>query len=142
VTISRETAIGLVVSALAVVAMAFDHLIDVDEGFPADPPAFLISVAVVLAFAVLVFRLVVPRTKNGPAPAERAAKRGFVCGLLALPSIALIWLGVPFVVAGGAIALGLLGLGGERRRLAIAGIALGSLVLVVSTAFSDWTSSS
>jgi len=141
VAISRETAIGLGVSTLAVVAMAFDHLIDVEEGFPADPPAFLIAVVVVLAVALIVFGLLVPRTKKGPAPAEQAAKRGFVCGLLAVPSIGFIWLGVPFVVAGGAIALGLIGRGGDRRRLATAALVLGSAVLVVCTAFSDWSSS-
>jgi hypothetical protein len=140
--ISRETAIGLGVSALAVVAMAFDHLIDVEEGFPADPPAFLIAVAIILVLALIVFGRLVPRTKSGPALAERAAKRGFVCGILAVPSIGLIWLGVPFVVAGGAIALGLLGRGGDRTQLATAAIVLGSAVLLVCTAFSDWTSSS
>ena len=128
-------------STLAIVAMAFDHLIDVEEGFPADPPAFLIAVGLVLVVAVIVFGIVVPRAKQGPSPAERAAKRGFVCGVLAVPSISLIWLGIPFVVAGGAIALGLLGRSSERRRLATAAIVLGSLVLVVSTAFTDWTSS-
>jgi hypothetical protein len=129
------------VSALAVVAMAFDHLIDVEEGFPADPPAFLIAVAIILALALFVFGRLVPRTKTGPAPAERAARRGFACGVLAVPSIGLIWLGVPFVVAGGAIALGLLGRGSDKPRLATAGILLGSAVLAVCTAFSDWTSS-
>jgi hypothetical protein len=70
----------------------------------------------------------------------RAAKRGLVCAVLALPAISLIWL-VPFVLAGGAIALGLLGRRSDRGRLALAAIAIGGFVLAVCTVFSDWTSS-
>jgi hypothetical protein len=138
--VSRETAIGLGATSLAVVAMAFDHLVDVDEGFPADPAAFAISVALILVVAGIVFGLVIPRTKRAAVPAEQAAKRSLVCGVLAVPSLVLVWLGVPFPVAGGAVALGLLGLEGERRRLALAGVALGGLVLALSVIGTDWKS--
>jgi hypothetical protein len=61
--------------------------------------------------------------------------------LISVVAIALIWLGVTFVLAGGAVALGLLGRRGERSRMAYAAIAIGTIVLVMSAVFSDWTSS-
>ena len=64
-----------------------------------------------------------------------------IVSMISFFTIALIWLGVTFVVAGGAIALGLLGLGGGRRRWAIVALIIGTGVLVVSTVFSDWGSS-
>jgi hypothetical protein len=39
------------------------------------------------------------------------------------------WLGLPFVLAGGGVALGLLGRDGTRGRAALAAIALGGLVI-------------
>jgi hypothetical protein len=64
----------------------------------------------------------------------RAGRRSFL-------AIALIWLGLTFFLAGGAIALAGSGRDSERRVPAWAAIAVGVLVLGVSTAFSDWTSS-
>jgi hypothetical protein len=49
---------------------------------------------------------------------------------------------VTFPIAGGTLALGLLGRAGNRRWLALLAIAVASIVLVVATVFSDWTSSS
>lgn len=42
----------------------------------------------------------------------------------------MLWLGLPFVLGGGGIALGLLGRHGERSRLATAAVVLGALVVV------------
>jgi hypothetical protein len=137
---SRESVIGAAVTALALVAMGFDHLVGDDPGLE-DPVAFLISAAFVLVTAGIVFGVVVPRAKAASNSAERTARDGLVVGVISFFTIALIWLGVTFVVAGGAIALGLLGLGGQRRRWAVAAIVVGSGVLVVSTVFSDWGSS-
>ena len=137
---SRENVIGAAVTALALVAMVFDHLLGDDPGLE-DPVAFLISAAFVLLTAGIVFGVVVPRAKADPRRAERAARDGLIMSVISFFAIALIWLGVTFVVAGGAIALGLLGLDGGRRRWAIAAIVIGTGVLVVSTVFSDWGSS-
>jgi hypothetical protein len=137
---SRERIIGAAVTALALVAMVFDHLLGDDPGLE-DPVAFVVSATVVLLTAGIVFGVVVPRAKASSRSAERAARDGLIVSVISFFTIALIWLGVPFVVAGGAIALGLLGLGGERRRWALAAIVIGSFVLVVSTVFSDWGSS-
>jgi hypothetical protein len=136
---SRESVIGAAVTALAL-SMVFDHLLGDDPGLE-DPVAFLIAAALVLLTTGIVFGLVVPRAKAAANPSERAARDGLVVSVISFFTIALIWLGVTFVVAGGAIALGLLGLGGQRRRWALAAIVVGSGVLVVSTVFSDWGSS-
>ena len=137
---SRENVIGAAVIALALVAMVFDHLLGDDPGLE-DPVAFVVSAAFVLLTAAIVFGVVVPRAKADPTPAERAARDGLILAVISFFAIALIWLGVTFVVAGGAIALGLLGRGGRRRRWAVAAIVIGTGVLVVSTVFSDWGSS-
>jgi hypothetical protein len=139
--VSRETGIGIVVTAVAIVAMAFDHLRGDDPGLE-DPIAFVISSVLCLAAFAVVFGVVIPRTKAAEDPTERAGKRGLVCSLVAVPSIALLWLGLPWVIGGGGVALGLLGLSGERRRLAAAAIAIGAFVLVLTAIGSDWRSDS
>jgi hypothetical protein len=120
--------------------MVFDHLMGDDPGLE-DPVAFVVSAALVLIAAGVVFGVVVPRAQAAPNPAARAARDGLVVSVISFFTIALIWLGVTFVVAGGAIALGLIGLGGRRRPWAIAAIVIGSGVLLVSTVFTDWGSS-
>ena len=63
---------------------------------------------------------------------ERAAKTAIVLAGIAVVGIPLVfWLGLPFVLAGGGIALGLLGLGGRRRRLALGAVTLGSVVIAL-----------
>jgi hypothetical protein len=130
--ISREAWIALGVTALAIVAMAFDHLIGDDPGLE-DPPAFLISSGLSVALALIVFLLVIPRVKAGPKPADRAAKYGIVFSALAIvPGLGLSWLGLPFVLAGGGIAMGIAGRPGARKRLATAAIVVGLLALVLN----------
>ena len=130
--ISRETSIGVAVSALAVGAMGIDHLIGTesqpgDDSGLADPAAFLISVALSLALAALLFGVVVRQgTRDDP---DRAAKKAIACSLLAVPAIALLFLGLPFPLAGAGIALGLLGREGSRQRLATAAVGIGALVI-------------
>ena len=63
---------------------------------------------------------------------ERAAGQAAACSWLAVvPGIAVLWLGVPFVLAGGGVALGLLARRSERPRLATAAIVVGALVLAL-----------
>jgi hypothetical protein len=63
-----------------------------------------------------------------------AAKRGFALSVVAAVGMFLLfWLGVPFVLGAGGVALGLVGLEGERRRLATAAAILGGLVVVLGT---------
>jgi alkylation response protein AidB-like acyl-CoA dehydrogenase len=131
--LSRDSAIGIGAAALAVAAMVVDHLLEEDGGLSADPPGFAIFTAVALIAAAIVFGVVVPRLRAGSP--ERAAKGAFVCSLLAVVALVLaLWLGLPFVLGGGAVALGLFGRDGERRRLATAAIAIGTLVVLLGTA--------
>ena len=135
--ISRETKIGLGVSALTVGAMAIDHLIGTedepgDDPGLADPAAFLISVAISLILAALLFGVVVRRAARDENP-DRAARKAIVCALLAVPAMALLFLGLPFPLAGAAIALGLIGREGARSRIAAAAVAVGALVIALGT---------
>jgi hypothetical protein len=129
--------IGVASLGLAVLAMAIDHLVgtedDGDGELLADPVTFAISVAVSGAAALVLFGWLIPRvTSQGR---ERAATTGLVCSLLSLvPGVALLWLGLPFVMAGAGVALGLEGRRSERRRQAVASIVVGLAVLGLGTA--------
>ena len=134
----RSAAIGLAVTALAVVAMAFDHLRGDDPGW-GDPPAFFISVAICLVVAIGLFGLLIPRLARDP---DRAARWGLGIGVLSVLCMVLVWLGVPWIVGGSAIALGLIGRAGSRTRVATAAIVLGAITLVLCGIGSDWSSES
>lgn len=116
--------------------MAIDHLVGTeeepgDDPGVADPAAFVISVVVSLALAALLFGIVVRRgAQDDP---DRAARKAIACSILAVPAIALLFLGLPFPLAGAGIALGLLGREGGRRRLATAAVAIGVLVIALGT---------
>jgi len=129
-TLSRATWIGVAVTALAVAAMAVDHLMGDDPAVLEDPFAFALSAVLCVALAAFVFGRLVPRTKAASDYAERASRRALVLSALAVIGAPLVfWLGLPFVLAGGGVALGLLGSDGSRRRIALAAIALGMLVI-------------
>jgi hypothetical protein len=131
--VSRETRIGIAVTALAVAAMAVDHLLGDDPGLE-DPPVFLVSAALCILLAAFVFGWLVPRTTSAADAAERAAKRALLLSALAVVAIpALFWLGLPFVLAGGGIALGLVGRQSRHDRLALAAVVLGGLVIALGT---------
>lgn len=124
--LSSETRVGLFVGALAVGAMVVDHLI------PGDPVAFLVTSTVALALAAAIFGHIIPRTKANPEASTLAAKRGTLCSLLAVLSIPTLFVGLPFVLGGGGIALGLLGRDGDRKHLAITAVVVGALVVLFS----------
>lgn len=118
--------------------MAVDHLLGNESDNPdtglVDPVAFVVSVALSIGVAVLLFGRVVPRAESrGPA---RAAVVGVILSVLSfVPGIGFLWLGFPFVIAGAGIALGLVGLSGARRRLAILALAIAAAPILVGTSF-------
>ena len=112
--------------------MAIDHLIGTedepgDDPGLADPIAFFISVATSLLLAALLFGVVVRRAARDDP--DRIATKALAYSLLAVPAMALLFLGVPFPLAGAGIALGLLGREGARSGVATAAIAIGVLVI-------------
>jgi hypothetical protein len=126
-SVSRETLIGL-----AAITLAVDHLIGSDPGLE-DPVAFVITVSLSLALWGVLFGRVIPRTKTATNPGETAATRGLVCSLLALfPGVPTMFVGLPFVLSAGAIALGLLGRDSSKSGRARAAIVIGSLVLALA----------
>jgi hypothetical protein len=115
--------IGVVATAVAIGAMAADHLMGDDPGLE-DPPAFFVAAGLCVLVAILLFGIVLPRTSE-----ERAARRGFISSVLAVVSIPLAFLGFFFVLAAGGIALGRMGEG----RLATAAVAIGAVVGTLGT---------
>lgn len=131
---SRETWIGIAATALAVAAMAVDHLMGDDAPILEDPAAFLLASFLCVSLALYVFGRLVPRTKESQDAPVLAAKRGFALSVVAAVGMFLLfWLGVPFVLGAGGVALGLAGLAGERRRLATAAAILGGVVVGLGT---------
>ena len=128
----RETTIAVAVAAVSVVTMAIDHLIgtesEPDESGAAEPIAFVASTALALALTGVLFRFVVRPAHRDP---DAAATKAIVCSVLAVATVPLLFLAVPFPFAGAGIALGLLGRDGERRRLATAAAVIGALVVAL-----------
>jgi hypothetical protein len=132
VAATRETSIAVAVAAVSVVTMAIDHLIGTeaerDESQAAEPIAFVATTALALVLTGVLFRFVV---RPAYADANGAATRAIVCSVLAVATVPLLFLAVPFPLAGAAIALGLLGRDGRRRRLATAAAVIGVLVIAL-----------
>ena len=59
-----------------------------------------------------------------------AARRGIVVSVLAALSMPTLFVGFPFVLGAGGVALGLLGRNGRRHRLATAAEVIGALVVL------------
>lgn len=131
---SLERRLAVVSVALALAAMAVDHLMGDDPGLE-DPPMFAIACGLSLALAALLFGRVVPAVSGAAEPARRAARDGLLCSTLAVfPGITTLWLGLPFVLAGCGLALGVTARQqGERGLRANAAIAIGALALVGAT---------
>ena len=116
--------VGLVAVALAAGAMAVDHLL------PGDWAAFLVTAALSMVTAAVLFGRYIPRVARREDGTRHSAAAGLLCSVLAIvPGIALLWLGFPIVVGGAGLALGLLGRAGERRLLAGLAVALGTVAM-------------
>lgn len=133
-----DVVIGIVVTVLAVVAMWFDHMRGDDPGFE-DPVAFFLSAGLCIALAAVLFGYVVRGVRLDP---DSAARRGVITSVISVVTIALVWLGVPWIVAGAGIAMGTIGLRAERRRFAVLAIVIGACTLILCGIGSDWSSES
>lgn len=130
IAVSRERAIGIWAAALAIAALAVDHLMGSDPGLE-DPGAFAIASALSLALAALMFGRVVPRAISADVAGERTARDGLISSVVAvIPGITTIWLGLPFILAGAGLALGLASRRRQPSGRATAAIAIGALVLL------------
>jgi energy-converting hydrogenase Eha subunit A len=112
--------------------MAIDHLIGTnaerDESQAAEPIAFFATSALALALTAAFFRFVVVPASGDP---DVAGKRAILYSVFAVVTVPLLFLAVPFPFAGVAIALGLIGRDGRRRRLATAAAVIGVAVVAL-----------
>ena len=128
--VDRDTLVAASVAVLLIVAMAIDHLVGTDreageQSGLVDPGAFVLSVVVSGLLMAVLFLFIVRRTRDPDA----AAMRGALCSALAVPAIALTFLGLPYPLAAAGIALGLRGRLGTRRTLASAAVVVGSVIV-------------
>ena len=128
----RETAIAVAVSLVVAGTMAIDHLIGTtdpnDPGFE-DPGAFVLSVGLALALVALFFGRVVRRAVRDEP--EESTLKAVAFSLLAVLTLPLLFLAVPFPFAGAGLALGLHARGGRSWKLATAAVVVGGFVLVL-----------
>jgi hypothetical protein len=131
--VRRETAVAVAVSALAVGAMAIDHLLGTEsepgESGLADPEAFFVGTGIALVLTAVLFGVVVRRAVR--AEPEDAALKSLAYSVLGVATLPLLFVAVPFPLAGAGIALGLHALRSPRRRLATSSIVVGALVVAL-----------
>ena len=130
--LSRESWIGVGAAALAVAAMAVDHLLDEDGGL-ADPPVFAISVVLIVVVTAVVFGRVVPAVKVGDNGPRRAVSAGFFSAPQRLALVIPLgsWLGLPFPLAAGAFVLGVRGRDSDRRGASTVVAAIGAVIVLL-----------
>ncbi len=116
--------------------MAWDHLIGnesgSDDSFPVDLGTFVLSMALVLALAVLVFGILVPRALDAEGGVARYALIMAAVAVVTAPF--LTWLGLPQVLAGGGLVLGLAARASGHSRAGTVAMVLSLLVLVFGIA--------
>ncbi len=126
---------GVALSILSTAIATFAFVGDGDPG-AAGTGEWLLTIFIAVAAALLAFGAIYAAIERGAHQDSWAA--GF--GLLALAACAVFWSGVPIVLGVAAIFAGLDALrgrtvGGERLRVAEAGIAMGSLAIPIAFAF-------
>jgi hypothetical protein len=131
--VSRETVIAVAVSAVVVGTMAIDHLVGTEsepgETGLADPGAFVLGVVLALVLVALFFGRVVPRAVR--AEPEESTLKSVAFSLLAVLTLPLVFLAVPFPFAGAGLALGLHARAGRHWVLATAAVVAGGFVLAL-----------
>jgi hypothetical protein len=121
---------------LTTALLAWDHLIgnegDPDDAFPVDLRAFVLSMVLVLALALPVFGILVPRALHAEGSVARYALIMAVVAAVTAPF--LTWLGLPQVLAGGGLVLGLAARASGHSRAGTVAAVLSLVVLVFGIA--------
>jgi hypothetical protein len=86
----------------------------------------------VLVVAAYLFVVAVPRIKTHPTRSGVPAPLALAVSLAAVPTM---FVALPFVLSAAAVALGLLGRRGPRRRLADTAIVIGVLVTLLALGY-------
>jgi hypothetical protein len=124
------------VLVLIAALLAWDHLIgnegDSGDAFPVDLGAFVLSFALVLALALLVFGILVPRALHAEGSVARYALIMAAVAVVTAPF--LTWLGLPQVLAGGGLVLGLAARATGHSRAGTVAAVLSLVVLVFGIA--------
>lgn len=131
-TLSRQHVLGagLFTAILTAVALAAANY--AGEGESGGTGPYVVTLAVSLAVAAVLFGWAIPRT-------ARPARTGLVAAVFALLSLPVFWSGLPYVLGPAAIVYGLLG----RARpdgggAATAAVVLGALATVSAVAGLVW----
>jgi hypothetical protein len=124
------------VLVLITALLAWDHLIgnegDSADAFPVDLGAFVLSIALVLALALLVFGILVPRALHAEGRVARYALIMAAAAVVTAPF--LTWLGLPQVLAGGGLVLGLAARASGHSRAGTVAAVLSLVALVFGIA--------
>jgi hypothetical protein len=126
---------GVALSVLSTAIATFDFIGSSDAG-GADRGEWFVTIFIAVATAVLAFGMLYEVSARGAHQDSFAVG----LGLLALAACAVFWSGVPIVLGVAAIAAGLEVLrrrtiGGERPRVAEAGMVMGALAVVLAMVF-------
>jgi hypothetical protein len=126
-SLTRQTvlAIGLGAAALAAVALAGANFVGGDDQNGGAGP-YAVTLAVSIAVAAGLFGWAIPRS-------ERPGRAGLAVAVVALLSLPVYWLGLPYVLGPAAVVFGLIGRHrSQDRGLATAAVVLGSLTTVAA----------
>ncbi len=140
---SREMSIGIA-SAIGAAALAAYAVLGGPESNPDQVRTLPYVVGFALVMAGIVFGLVVPwAEKRSQAPrTNRPAKAGLVVSILGLLTVVAFWSGLPVILGGAGVALGLAGreraAEAGRRRLAVAAIIVGALAVLLGVGSTVW----
>ncbi len=142
---SRAISIGIA-SAIGAAALAAYATLGGAEPNPDQVRTLPYVIGFTLVMAGIMFGLVVPwaERRSQALRTNRPAKAGLVTSLLGLLTIVAFWSGLPVILGGAGVALGMAGqeraAEAGRRRLALAAIIVGALAVLLGVGITIWDS--
>ncbi len=142
---SRAISIGIA-SAIGAAALAAYATLGGAEPNPDQVRTLPYVIGFTLVMAGIMFGLVVPWAERRPQAlrTNRPAKAGLVTSFLGLLTIVAFWSGLPVILGGAGVALGMAGqeraAEAGRRRLALAAIIVGALAVLLGVGITIWDS--